>query len=190
MRHGAFERMVIEDVHREEQRELWLGPHRLFRLLTDASKQWIGASNADNPSGHTLRHDETPKLDRLGSSLAQPRPAAKGAAGPPRRRAVRGLEADYRLSSILAVGRLSGNARTRVVVLRCRGPGVARAAGTRGDDHGRRTRGRSPDNSTCDAADRRANRAADHGACDGSASGAGERAVAVSDSQGWKRHKR
>jgi len=36
----------------------------------------------------------------------------------------------------------------------------------------------------------RLGRAADHGACDGSASGAGERAVAVSDSQGWKRHKR
>src|ERR1700722_19952091 len=79
MRHRAFERMVIEDVHGEEKRELWLAPHRLFRLLTDTSKQRIGASNADNPSGQTLRHDETPQLDRLGSSLAQLRPAAKAA---------------------------------------------------------------------------------------------------------------
>src|ERR1700722_18791549 len=74
--------MVIENVHGEEQRELWLAPRRLLRLPTAASKRRIGASNADNPSGQTqtLRHDETPKLDRLGSSLAQPRPAAKAAA--------------------------------------------------------------------------------------------------------------
>ena len=65
MGHRPFERMVIENVHGEEKRELWLAPHRLFRLLTDTSKQRIGASNADNPSGQTLRHDETPKLDRL-----------------------------------------------------------------------------------------------------------------------------
>ncbi len=84
MGHRPFERMVIENVHGEKQRELWLAPHRLFRLLPDASKQRIGASNADDPGGQTLRHDETPKLDRLGSSLAQPRPAAKAAAEPMR----------------------------------------------------------------------------------------------------------
>ena len=67
MRHRAFERMVVENVHGEKQRELRLAPHRFFRFLPDAGKQRICASNPDDPGGQTLRHDETPKLDRLGA---------------------------------------------------------------------------------------------------------------------------
>ena len=70
MRHRAFERVVIENVDGEKQRELWLAPRRLFRFLTDARKQRIGASNPDDPGGQTLRHDETPKLDSAGGQLS------------------------------------------------------------------------------------------------------------------------
>ena len=81
MRHRAFERIVVENVHGEEQRELRLAPHRLFRLLTDAREQRIGASNPDNPSGQTLRHDETPKLDRPGNSFSTASPCGESRRG-------------------------------------------------------------------------------------------------------------
>ena len=84
MRHRAFERMVIENVHGEKQRELWLSPQSFFRFLPDAGEQWIGARDPDNPGGQTLRHDEAPKLGLLRRSLAQLRPAAKAAVEPMR----------------------------------------------------------------------------------------------------------
>jgi hypothetical protein len=83
-----------------------------------------------------------------------------------------------------AVRRLSRDARARIVVC-CRGRlGAARdGAWGRRYDHRTGPRGRSPDDSARDAADRRAHGPADDSACNGSASRAGQGAVAVSDSQ-------
>ena len=36
VRHRPFERVVVENVHGEKQRELRLAPHRFFRFLPDA----------------------------------------------------------------------------------------------------------------------------------------------------------
>jgi hypothetical protein len=60
MRDRAFKRVVVEDIHGEEQRELRLAPPGFLSLLPDPRKQRVGACDPNDSGGQTLRHDELP----------------------------------------------------------------------------------------------------------------------------------
>ena len=81
---------------------------------------------------------------------------------------------------VRTIGRLPGDAVSGIIVGCRRGPAVARRP-TRvwGYNHRSGLGGRAADNAACDTADRRADRPADHCACNGAAGRAGHNAVAV-----------
>ena len=186
MRHGAFERMMVENIDGEKEREFGLAPDRLFRFLPDAGEQRIGARDPDDPGGQTLRHDELPNsTDWASFSTASVRGEDRrgapclglltGESGTPSRACAQSGQ------SVVCLVTLAPVLLFFVVVVR-----LLHGRWARGDDHRSGLGRRTADNAARNAANRRADRAAYDCARNRAAGCSGHNAVAISKGEGWQ----